>query len=193
DGSKIIFSSDRGNDLVQKISNEQFEMNKFSFKQLDLYSVDIKTNTVDRITDWEFSDEKFAAVTGNGNDLIFVSDKNGINNLYEMKLKDGKPDSKPVPLTNSLSEITQPSITADGKKLVFSALYNLGYNIFMLNNLPEMKIDGDSLRYTNYMGAVVSPKTVKLDEKAIATERHDNKRSQGNIKQRRASSVWRVS
>ena len=176
DGSKIFFSSDRGNDLVQKISNEQFEMNKFSFKQLDLYSVDIKTNTVDRITDWEFSDEKFAAVTGNGNDLIFVSDKNGINNLYEMKLKDGKPDSKPVPLTNSLSEITQPSITADGKKLVFSALYNLGYNIFMLNNLPEMKIDGDSLRYTNYMGAVVSPKTVKLDEKAIATEKEGTKK-----------------
>ncbi len=171
DGNKVVFSSDRGDNLVQTIPNEKFDVAGFEFHQLDLYSIDINTKSVERLTNWKHSDEKFAAVAGNGNELIFVSDKNGINNLYKMNIKDGKAESKPVPITNSLSEITQPSVSADGKKLVFSALYNLGYNIFMLNNLPEMKVEQDSLRYTNYMSSIVNPVTIKpFQEKIVDTK-----------------------
>lgn len=168
DGSKVIFSSDRGDLTIQKIPNEKFDVGSFSFDQLDLYSIDTNSKSVERLTNWKYSDEKFAAVVGNGDELIFVSDRNGINNLYKMSIKEGKAASKPVPITNSLSEITQPSVSADGKKLVFSALYNLGYNIFMLNNLPEIKVEQDSLRYTNYMSSLVNPVASKAAEEKIA-------------------------
>jgi len=169
DGSKIVFSSDRGSDLKQVINNELFEMDKFDFEQLDLYTSDIKSKNVNRLNDWKFSNEKYPTIAGNGDELLFVSDKNGVNNIYKMKLKDGKSASKPIPITNSLSEITQPSISADGKKLVFSALYNLGYNIFMLSNVADMKIEGDSLRYTNYMASLTAPKTEsKVVESKVA-------------------------
>ncbi len=171
DGSKVVFSSDRADRLVQSIPNDKFDVGNFSFEQLDLYSIDINTKTVSRLTDWKFSNEKFSAVIGNGQELIFVSDKNGIDNLYKMSIKDGKAVSKPVPITNSLSEITQPSVSADGKKLVFSALYNLGYNIFMLNNLPEMKVEQDSLRYTNYMSSLIVPTTIKKNQEEIVDSR----------------------
>lgn len=171
DGSKVVFSSDRTDRLVQSIPNDKFDVGNFSFEQLDLYSIDINTKTVSRLTDWKFSSEKFSAVIGNGQELIFVSDKNGIDNLYKMSIKDGKAVSKPVPITNSLSEITQPSVSADGKKLVFSALYNLGYNIFMLNNLPEMKVEQDSLRYTNYMSSLIVPTTIKKNQEEIVDSR----------------------
>ncbi len=167
DGSKIVFSSDRGSDLKQVINNELFEIDKFNFEQLDLYTTDVKSKNVNRLNDWKFSNEKYPTIAGNGDELLFVSDKNGVNNIYKMKLKDGKSASKPIPITNSLSEITQPSISADGKKLVFSALYNLGYNIFMLSNIADMKVEGDSLRYTNYMASVVNP---KIESKAVESK-----------------------
>ncbi len=164
DGSKVIFSSDRGNDLKQVVNSELFEMDKFDFEQLDLYAIDLKSSSVNRLNDWKFSNEKYPTIAGKGDELMFISDKNGVNNIYKMKLKDGKSVSTPIPITNSLSEITQPSISADGKKLVFSALYNLGYNIFMLSNLADIKVEGDSLRYTNYMSSLVTPKAESKGE-----------------------------
>ncbi|MFA7419541.1 MAG: biopolymer transporter Tol [Melioribacteraceae bacterium] len=177
DGSKIVFSSDRGSDLKQVINNELFEMDKFDFEQLDLYTTDVKSKNINRLNDWKFSNEKYPTIAGNGDELLFVSDKNGVNNIYKMKLKDGKSASKPIPITNSLSEITQPSISADGKKLVFSALYNLGYNIFMLSNIADMKVEGDSLRYTNYMASVVTPKIESkvAESKVIEIEKEPKK------------------
>lgn len=177
DGSKIVFSSDRGSDLKQVINNELFEMDKFDFEQLDLYTTDVKSKNVSRLNDWKFSNEKYPTIAGNGDELLFVSDKNGVNNIYKMKLKDGKSASKPIPITNSLSEITQPSISADGKKLVFSALYNLGYNIFMLSNITDMKVEGDSLRYTNYMASLTAPKTESkvVESKTIEIEKEPKK------------------
>jgi len=159
DGNFVVFSSDRGNLLTQTIPNAKFDIRNISYEQLDLYSIGVSSKVVERLTDWKYSDERFSAIIGNGEELIFVSDKNGINNLYKMRFKDGRAISKPIPITNSLSEITQPSVSSDGKKLVFSALYNLGYNIFILNNLPEMKVDVDTLRYTNYMNSIVNPIT----------------------------------
>ncbi|MCX7876932.1 MAG: peptidase MA family metallohydrolase [Melioribacteraceae bacterium] len=156
DNKFIYFSSDRGNNLLSQ--NNNFEMYKHNYKQLDLYSINISTKELNRITNWENSDEKYSAISSNGNDLIFVSDYNGINNIYRMKIENGKPASKAIPITNSLSEINQISISANDKKLVFSSLYNLGYNIYMLNNPFEMKVESDTLKLTNYMTSVLFPK-----------------------------------
>ncbi len=173
DGKKIIFSSDRGNDLKQTIPTEDFQMFNHPFKHLDLYSINVETKNVERITDWQYSDERSPAVSADGKELLFVSDKNGINNIYRIKIDSIKNHSsslpKALPITNSLSDLGQLSLSYDGKKLVFTALYNLGYNIFMLNNPFEMKLETDSLKYTDYMKSIVSAKSSDEEKAALKT------------------------
>ena len=173
DGKRIIFSSDRGNDLTQTVPTVDFDMYKHNYKQYDLYSIDLADKKIDRITDWDLSDEKYAAVSADGKEILFVSDRNGINNIYKKKIKTSEQDSvkssldyKAVPITNSQSDLGQLSLTYDGKKLVFTALYNLGYNIFLLNNPFDMKADADSLKLTKYMAGLVKSKN-KLSESPV--------------------------
>ncbi|MFZ5948886.1 MAG: peptidase MA family metallohydrolase [Stygiobacter sp.] len=179
DNNYIYFSSDRGS-FTDKIDNN-FEIYKHNYKQLDIYSIHLSDKKIQRITNWENSDERYAAISSDGKDLIFVSDYNGINNIYRMKIENGSAFSKPIPITNSLSEINQISISANDKKLVFSSLYNLGYNIFMLTNPFEMKVESDTLKLTNYMSSILHPKnlikkeanpTLVKDEKEITS--HDS-------------------
>lgn len=170
DGKKIIFSSDRGDNLKQTVPTVDFEMYKHDYEQLDLYSINIDDKKIDRITDWDLSNEKYAVVSTDGKEILFVSDHNGINNIYRKKIRLSEQDSvkssldyKSIPLTNSQSDLGQLSITYDGKKLVFTALYNLGYNIFLLNNPFDLSADLDSLKFTKYMTGLVNAKNKKLN------------------------------
>ena len=185
DGKKIIFSSDRGNDLKQTILTEDFQMFNHPFKQLDLYSIDVETKNVERITDWQYSNERSPAVSSDGKELLFVSDKNGINNIYRIKIDSIEDHSssfpKALPITNSLSDLGQLSLSYDGKKLVFAALYNLGYNIFMLSNPFEMKLETDSLKYTDYMKSIVSAKNRNEEKVSVKTISLKDSTDQRNV------------
>lgn len=101
DGSMVYFSSDRG-DHVMAPSPAPAE---YDFHQADIYRVNVATRQIERMVDWPNSDETSVVVGPNGKDIIFVSDRNGINNVYVMDL-----DSKKVrPITNSLSGVYQLS------------------------------------------------------------------------------------
>ncbi len=168
DGKKIIFSSDR-RDIIAAIKDTlDFSVHKHLYRQLDLYMIDVNTRKIDRITDLPLSDEKYAAVSPDGKEILFVYDKNGINNLYRKKIFVDYNDSvktilaqKSIPITNSISDLGQISTSYDGKKLIFTALYNLGYNIFLINNPFDMKPDFDSLNVTGYMAELMNAKNKK--------------------------------
>ncbi len=181
DGKRIIFSSDRGADLHQTVSTKDFDMFKHNYKQMDLYSIDVESKKIDRITDWDLSDEKYAAISADGKEILFVSDRNGINNIYRKKIKTSDSDTvkssleyKAVPITNSQSDLGQLSTTYDGKKLAFTALYNSGYNIFLINNPFDMGIASDSLKITKYMESLIKEKkkneNLKLTESLAAKD-----------------------
>ncbi len=174
DGKKIIFTSDRGS-ILTPVDTTTFDMFKHNYKQLDLYMIDAQTKKIERITDWPLSDEKYPVVSADGKEILFVSDKNGIDNIYRKKIVidstdkvNSIVDEKAIPLTNSISDLTQISVSADGKKLVFTALYKLGYNIFMMNNPFETKPDFDSLKVTNYMAELIKAREKKEHPEAIA-------------------------
>ncbi|MEG8945960.1 peptidase MA family metallohydrolase [Rosettibacter firmus] len=177
DSKKIIFASDRGDITNPSLLNSDFLMSNHNYKQLDLYAIDVETRVITRITDWQLSNERFPVVSPDGKEILFISDQNGINNIYKKSIEIlNSPDNKSLteikafPITNSLSEISQPSITYDGKKLVFTALYKLGYNIFMLNNPFEMNPIADSLEPTKYMTLL---KTKKDTTPALFTSEKD--------------------
>ncbi|MEW6506603.1 MAG: biopolymer transporter Tol [Bacteroidota bacterium] len=162
DGSKIAFSSDRGNYLNSSQIPHDFEMYNHNYDQLDLYTIDVESRIIDRLTDWQLSNERSAAFSSDGKEILFVSDKNGIDNIYKKSLLSNENNSQnnnsvseAFPITNSWSQLSQISVSADGKKLAFTALYKLGYNIFLINNPFDLKLEVDSLKPTNYMASLM--------------------------------------
>ncbi len=182
DNKSIVFSSDKGDYLTQEDLTSDFNMFDHNYKQLDLYITSIESGEVERITDWKYSNERTPVITPEGDQILFVSDKNGIGNIYKKRIVleesdtlDAIVDIEALPLTNSLNEISQLSLSKDGKKLLFSSLYKAGFNIFMIKNPFEIEPEFESLEYTEYMASVVDGRPlVDLEGMIFANEETDS-------------------
>ena len=157
DNKKIIFSSDRNGFNKDNVIQDGITMAYMETHQMDLYMIDVETNQITQVTDWYFSDEKSAVFSPDGSEILFVSDFNGIDNIFKKKIMFERSDSvksqldiEAIPLTNSLNGIESISLSKDGKKLVFSSFYNSGFNIFLLNNPFEMN-EVKKFEFTEYM------------------------------------------
>lgn len=146
DGKKVYFSSDRRDFVHPSMLPARFRMWEFDYGQRDLYVVDVETGRIDRLTDYPNSDETSPVVSPDGKKILYVSDRNGINNIYELDLEK-KSDR---PLTNSLSGVYQLSLSRDGTKLVFSSLNEAGFDIFLMLSPFEKKLTVSELEPTEY-------------------------------------------
>ncbi len=166
DAKTIYFSSDRGEFLEEKDAGVDFEIYNHNFHQLDLYRIQLDNKKIERLTDWELSSERAPVVSPDGSKILFVSDHNGIFNLYRLDVSETRDSStSPEPLTNSLNGIYQLSLSKNGKKLVFSSLFNSGYNIFLIKNPFDMKSYSE-IPPTHFMAGLLNPE--KEDNKIFA-------------------------
>ncbi len=166
---KIYFSSDRGKYLTPFSLPDSFNIFTHNFEQIDLYQTDLVSNKITRLTDWEFSDEKSVVVSPSGDEILFVSDKNGIINIYKMPINNIAqsntiPSNFAKPITNSLNQLEQLSLSRDGTKLIYTTLFKRGYNIFQINDPFNLSIELDSLEMTNFMASVKAYS--KIDKKS---------------------------
>jgi Tol biopolymer transport system component len=153
DGNQIFFSSDRTDHFGSYRSENNFKIYNHNYNQSDIYSIDLNSGKMFRITDMPYSDETSPAAGPDGKEILFISDVNGINNIYKKKIAAESPDEDidPVPVTNSLNGLYQLSVSRDGKKLTFSTLYQAAFNIFLMNNPFESKTELTKLPLTNYI------------------------------------------
>lgn len=158
---KIYFSSDRGEYLTPFMLPDSFNIIDHNYKQVDLYQTDLNTNKISRLTDWEFSDEKSVVVSPNGDAILFVSDKNGIINIYKMQIDNLSENNENIipsefakPITNSLNQLEQLSLSQDGMKLIYTTLFKRGYNIFLIDDPFNLQEELESLEMTDYMASV---------------------------------------
>ena len=158
DGKIIYFVSDRFDLNTKNEADVGFKMYKHDYSQTEIYSFEIETGKVQRITDMPNSDETAPIVSPDGSELLFISDLNGINNIYRKKIVFSSGDElisdikdiKPEPVTNSQSGLYQLSASKDGKKLAFSSMYESSFNIFLLNNPFESDLELTVLPLTKY-------------------------------------------
>ena len=142
DGKTVYFSSDRGNELVP----DSADIWTRDYSQYDLYAITVDTRSIERLTDWPHSNEGSPAISPDGKKVLFVSDRNGINNIYELNL-----DTRATrPVTNSLSGVYQLSLSRDGSKLVFSSLINGGFNLFLMRSPFDRVLKTAELEPTEY-------------------------------------------
>ncbi len=168
DGSRVFFSSDRFEFISKDSIPENFKIYRHNYNQLDIYSISLSDLKIDRITSLPNSDETSPIVSPDGKELLFISDINGINNIYKMSIDPSKANinveqNTPefMPITNSLNGLYQLSTSKDGKKLVFSSLYKSSFNIFLLNNPFELKLDQKTLEPTLYVSSLNDDKNMQ--------------------------------
>lgn len=132
DGRRIAFTTDRGPET-------DFENLRFGKYKIALY--DLATGEIDVLDKMEGKNIA-PQWSPDGKDIIFVSDRNGVSNLYAIQIDDGQV----FQLTNILTGITgivpqsSPfSWSRDGKVLVFSAFTRGGWDLFVLEDPLRLK------------------------------------------------------
>ena len=120
DSKLIYFVSDRMD--VLSAPADSFKIYKTDYSQTDIYNIDINTRKINRVTNLPGSEKTCPVVSYDGKQLLFISDANGINNIYRKSLE-SKGDSTVIPITNSLSGLFQLSLSKDSKKMAFTSMH----------------------------------------------------------------------
>ena len=147
DGKSIFFSSDRTTHLETGTGQTTFRMSAYHVRNHDLYRIDAATRAITRVTDLAGSDQTSPVADPDGKHLYFISDMNGINNIYVRDLD----SSTNRPLTNSLSGVYQLAISHDGNKMVFASLIRGGFDIFLMRTPLEHNVNTQELEPTEFI------------------------------------------
>ncbi len=128
DSKYVYFISDRGEKV--DLHTHTLELNMLaneSMYQTDLYRVELGSRRATQLTNTPEWDELNPQTTRDGR-LVFISDENGINNIYEYDLE----TRTSAPLTNLQTGASQISISGDGSRIVFNSINEGFLDIFLL-------------------------------------------------------------
>ena len=147
DGKTIYFASDRGRYLDRRQMGDKFKIWNHDFSRSSLYSLSVSSGIISRISKSDSSEESYPVAAPDGKHLYYISDKCGVANIYYLNLETGRA----LPATNSLSGITQFSISSDGSRLAFSSLENGGFDIFVLKSPADHLLTDEDVPLTVFM------------------------------------------
>ena len=147
DSENIFFVSDRGDNLEKYVTPEKLKIWKVNNEVSDIYSVNIYSHEITRITNEPNVDKTSIAVSNDNKKILYVSTKNGIGNIYEYIIE----SNAERPLTNCANGIAQLSLTPDNLTLIYSVQINGGYDIFLLRNPFEKQIELTELPKTKFL------------------------------------------
>jgi Tol biopolymer transport system component len=148
-GRYIAFESDRpvaagdvsGDPLKQYDSLQKFK---------DLYRVDLKTGQVEIIAGGRW-DEKMPSYGPNDSLIAFVSNRSGIDNIYQAR--DSAGTWLIHPMTNLLTGCFTPAWSRDGKTMAFSLFEAGGWDIYLLKD-PAGKVMSQDLPRSHFIQSV---------------------------------------
>lgn len=138
DSETVYFVSNRGNSLEpHTYLAGSTPVVDDTFFETDLYSININSSQIQRLTSTVNWSESQPTATRDGR-MVFVSDQNGIPNIYEYEL-----DSRTVyPLTDLQSGVMQISVSNDGTRLAFNALNEGSPDVYVIRSPFSRRIEG---------------------------------------------------
>jgi dipeptidyl aminopeptidase/acylaminoacyl peptidase len=174
DGKNIVFG-------MQDTSGEALrEKNVKSRPGTDLYSLDLATGTVSRLTHGP-GNNKSPCFSPDGSSILYVSDRNGLDNLYIAPYS--SPDSC-RPLTDVLGGCSSPDWSKDSSSVVYCLFQKGGWDIWTIND-PMKKLMGAGLSPTKWAAGLADtsvhffetpPPSAGPEKKSSDTLDHKRKR-----------------
>jgi dipeptidyl aminopeptidase/acylaminoacyl peptidase len=132
DGRYIVFASDRPTGAAPRVQDSAF-----NYGHYHLFQLEVATGKITALTSGEGNDRE-PTYSPDGERIAFVSDRNGIANLYVYDVKNGSS----VPVTDILTGASSPSWSPKGDKLAFSSFNNGGFDIFLMEEIKPRGKDG---------------------------------------------------
>lgn len=175
DGARIAFVSDRGDRLQPDTLPTDFQMQDINYHQSDVYTVDVRTGEITRITTTP-TNEKSPAWSPEGDRLAFVSDRSGIYNIYITPASEVTAEDDSVlaamgffdreesgggaeahanasegayPITNVLTGINH--LSWQGDRLAFTCFYHGGFDIYVMQAPSHVRPGEIQPKYTTFM------------------------------------------
>jgi len=153
DNNSLIFSSDRPhpqNQIVDLKNNlyvdsGAFMPGDFVYGFYNLFRINLSDNKVD-VLDVGPGQNKVPAVSPDGSKVAFISNRNGIDNLYIAYLD----STYYFAITDIISAIRHLSWSPDGKNIAFSAFNKGAFDIFLMKELVPVSENGQPA-FTDYM------------------------------------------
>jgi Tol biopolymer transport system component len=136
DGKTLYFLSDRTSTLTLNTSSATAQMWEHAVQSSDVYALNLAAKRIERLTTTPQERKTSLSVTPDGKRLWYVSDRNGIYNLFDYNLV----AKTLTPRTSLLAGLREFGFTKDGSKMTFSALKKGGFNIFTLSAPLDRKI-----------------------------------------------------
>lgn len=138
DGKLLAFSSDRP---LNKPAPGEFKYGTYNIFLMDMAS-GVIVDTVTR----ENGICRFPSWSPNNRKLVYVSNLNGIDNLY---VKDFDTDNA-FPITNVLTGIASPCWSPKGDQIVFQAFYKAGFDLYLMKEIKPVTEGGAPLVGTKF-------------------------------------------
>ncbi|MCG3154217.1 MAG: Protein TolB [bacterium] len=167
DGRWLAFSSDRG----EPGENGDVPIWQHDYRNSDIYLIRPDGTSLQRITSGP-STETAPEFYHSADTLLYLSDRNGISNVYFHVLSTGEE----LPLTNMLVGIQQISIANSGQRLAFTSFYRGGYDVYLWRNPLEAVGKHAALTLTDAMKYRATPPD-SLDAPQLASL--SNEQTQG--------------
>lgn len=130
DSETLYFTSSRGDEVkLNNVKNTSRLLLDDDLYSTDIYAVKIGASRAQRLTKTPNWNEKQPVTTRDGK-LFYVSDENGIPNVYQMDLQ----DRTSAPLTDLQTGVMQMSISADGSRLAINSINEGNLDIYLVRS-----------------------------------------------------------
>ncbi|MCX7726658.1 MAG: BamA/TamA family outer membrane protein [Chitinispirillaceae bacterium] len=142
DGNYLVFT------IEDSTGDAEYPSTPYGKSPSELALMNISTKKIKILTSTPFN-EKHPCFSPDGNKILFVSDKNGIDNIYIANL-DSITSAKP--LTNYTGGCSHPDWGLKDDIVVFTLFYKRGWDIWLIKN-PLKKIIADTLIPTRWVAS----------------------------------------
>ncbi len=157
DSKRLVFASDRphpDNAFIRDNPDYKFApgdsvnwwsiYNRSGHGNYNIFSFDIESGRIDPVAAG-IGINREPVVSPDGARICFVSNRNGIDNLYIMELASGTPFA----ITDILTGVESPSWSPDGKQIAFASFNKGAMDIFILKEISSAGHNG-ILELTDY-------------------------------------------
>jgi dipeptidyl aminopeptidase/acylaminoacyl peptidase len=168
DGEFVVFASDR----PSAYAFDPVDIADLRYGEYNLYTYHLETGALRALTTGPEA-KRYPTWSPDGSKICFVSNYNGIDNLYIIDTA----DLRPFPITDILTNAAAPSWSPKGDAIAFSSFGKAGFDIFLLKNIKPIAGSPDSLERTVFaageMDKLLSKPAIDVDDGTDSLESED--------------------